>query len=474
MMSPLDQSHLKYINAVAEDLSHSECRKAAYLCGSLEADCSVEFVKQMLKSNVEHRGDASLFLKALILLLGRYDLLRKLYKVGRSDMGLQSQSYANVFPTFRVLMVNISDDLPKKEVEDIKFLLSNDIPREKMESCKTFLDVITELEKLDSVSAESLDVVKKCLLDIGRIDLVKKVNAYKKPESSSQQLNCQAAMGCCAQAQPSPQQQCSRAAEIKQRLHQQCDAKVVVSLPVCREPSRRSLLEHYNFNTNPRGVCVIIDCVGQDGGMLEETFKALHFSVRHLKWLSAEDILSSLRDMSKQRDYRYDCFVCCIISRGSTNYLFGTDTYDNSLPIDLIRGLFTADSCPMLAGKPKLFFIQRYSVADLVSCATANYQDENIEVDGCNGQRSRNIPVEADIFWSHCWMDECQLKQAQHHSVYLKALTDALCKAQRRKTSLLDVQMELNGAIFEHNKRNPGAAYNIDVKHTLLKNLYLE
>lgn len=168
-------------------------------------------------------------------------------------------------------------------------------------------------------------------------------------------------------------------------------------------------------------------------GMLEETFKALHFSVRLLKWLSAEAILSSLRDISKQRDYRYDCFVCCIISRGSTDHLFGTGVHGNSLPIELIRGLFTADSCPMLAGKPKLFFIQRYSVADLVPLAGANYQDENIEVDGCNGQLLRNnIPVEADIFWSHCWMDECQLKEAQHHSVYLKSLTDALCRAQRR------------------------------------------
>lgn len=167
--------------------------------------------------------------------------------------------------------------------------------------------------------------------------------------------------------------------------------------------------------------------------MLEETFRALHFSVHLLECLSAEDILSYLKDLSRQRDYRYDCFVCCIISRGSASYLFGTDVYDNSVPIDFIRRLFTADFCPALAGKPKLFFIQRYNVADSVPCASANYQDENIEVDGCNGQLSRHtIPVEADIFWSHCWMDEWQLKQAQHHSVYLKALRDTLCKAQRR------------------------------------------
>lgn len=28
----------------------------------------------------------------------------------------------------------------------------------------------------------------------------------------------------------------------------------------------------YRFNTNPRGVCVIIDCVGNDGGETQNTF----------------------------------------------------------------------------------------------------------------------------------------------------------------------------------------------------------
>lgn len=42
-----------------------------------------------------------------------------------------------------------------------------------------------------------------------------------------------------------------------------------------------------------------------------------------------------------------------------------------------------------------------------------------------------------------------------------------------RKTHILDIQTEVNGAIFEHNRRNPDANYHIDVKHTLRKKLYL-
>lgn len=169
-------------------------------------------------------------------------------------------------------------------------------------------------------------------------------------------------------------------------------------------------------------------------GLLEQTFKALHFKVLLLQWLRAEDMLLSLRKIAEQRDhYRYDGFVCCIISRGSPNHLFGTDLCYTSLSVDAIRGVFTADSCAMLAGKPKLFFIQRYSVAELGPSARADCQDEDLEVDGCDGQLATDtIPTEADIFWSHCWTDERQLNQAQHHSIYLKALADALHKSQRR------------------------------------------
>ncbi|XP_017279865.1 CASP8 and FADD-like apoptosis regulator isoform X2 [Kryptolebias marmoratus] len=460
MLSPSDQSHLRDINVVAESLSSSEQRKVAYLCGSLETDCSVEVVKQMLKSNVEDHGDAPLFLKALILRLGRYDILRKVYKVGRNDV--EPRTYADVFPTFRVLMVNISEDLSRKDVQDIKFLVSNILPRDKMECCQTFLDVITELEKLDSVSPERVDVVKKCLLAISRVDLVKKLDAYKMSGETS--------------AEPLSRQQSCRAAEVKQRQPQQHFAKVVVSLPVCREPSRGSLIEQYDFTSNPRGVCVIIDCVGRDGGMLENMFKELHFDVRLLQWLDSDGILQSLKGIFGQRDNRrYDGFVCCIISRGSANHLFGTDLCNTRLPIDSIRGLFTSDSCPALAGKPKLFFIQRYGDEEVLPCARAACRDENVEVDGWSRQLERSkIPSEADIFWSHCWTDERHLNHPQHRSVYLKTLTDGLHKAQRRRTSLVDVHTEMNGAIFEHNKRNPGATYHIDVKHTLRKNLYLE
>lgn len=168
--------------------------------------------------------------------------------------------------------------------------------------------------------------------------------------------------------------------------------------------------------------------------MLEHTFKALHFNVVLHKLLSVDDTLSTLRGIFRQREnLGGDGFVCCIISRGTASHLLATDPYSVGLRLDMVRRLFTADACPMLAGKPKLFFIQRYGVPEFQPCARMAHQDEDLETDGCDGKSRYNlVPVDADVFWSHCWTDERQLQQGHHRSVYVKALTDALHKGQRR------------------------------------------
>ncbi|KAF0026225.1 hypothetical protein F2P81_020962 [Scophthalmus maximus] len=210
--------------------------------------------------------------------------------------------------------------------------------------------------------------------------------------------------------------------------------------------------------------------------MLEQTFKALHFNVALYKWLSVEDTLSALRGIFQQREnLKGDGLVCCLISRGTADHLLGIDSYITGLHLDSVRRLFTTDACPMMAGKPKLFFIQTYSVPQFQPCAGMYHQDEDLETDGCCGRPSHEyIPTDADVFWSHCWTDERQLVQEHHRSIYLKALTDTLLKGQIRKTKLVDIHTEVNGAIFEHNRRNPGANYHIDLKHTLRKDLYLQ
>lgn len=174
--------------------------------------------------------------------------------------------------------------------------------------------------------------------------------------------------------------------------------------------------------------------------MLEQTFRALHFNVVLYKWLSVHDTLSALRVISRQREnLNGDGFACCIISRGTRTHLLCTDYHSTDLPLDSVRSLFTCDACPMLAGKPKMFFIQSYSVPEFQHCHRMHHRDEDLETDGCDGMSTYGyIPKDADVFWSHCWTDDRQLEQGHHRSIYLKALTDGLQKGQRRYRQTLN------------------------------------
>lgn len=233
------------------------------------------------------------------------------------------------------------------------------------------------------------------------------------------------------------------------------------------------MVDHYKLNTNPRGVCVIIDCVGHDGELLEQTFRSLHFTVLLHRWLSVSDSMTALRALLVNPLLaESDVFVCCVISRGTTIHLLATDAQCSGLHMEALRRMFTPEQCPALAGKPKLFFIQRYSVPEYqYAHSSYSHCDDDLETDGV--PRLSLVPTDADVFWSHCWTDERQIQQKHHHSYYLQALREALHRGQKRKSNLLDMHTEVNAAIYEHNMRNPSEPYHIDLKTTLRKNLYL-
>uniref|UniRef100_A0A668UW48 CASP8 and FADD-like apoptosis regulator n=1 Tax=Oreochromis aureus TaxID=47969 RepID=A0A668UW48_OREAU len=454
-MAVPEQFQLHAINEIAEALSSNERSRLFYLCESLDTDHSVACMKEMLRSKVTHHQNAHLFLAQLMFCLGRLDILRKVCKVSRDDLERTRQ----MVPSFRVLMAELSEELDTGDLDNVKFLLTCKLSREKLEKSKSFLDIIVELEKLDSVSPERLDVVEECLRNIGRIDLVKKLTTYKNSaRAPEQQRNLSL-------------QQPRRISHVTQ---ERCMG-VSPRLGACVQPRSESGPDCYKFNTNPRGHCVIIDCVGNDGEKLEQTFKALHFSVDLHQYLSSDEVFSALNMiLDKMEQLRNDSFVCCIISRGTESQLLGTDSTGYGFSINEVRRLFNANRCPSLAGKPKLFFIQRYNVPKLSLHPRMNPDDEHLETDGCDGAVTAAIPMDADVFWSHCWTDERQLEEEEHSSVYVNALTNALRKAQNRKIKIDDIQMEVNNVVFEHSRSNPQANYHLDVKHTLRRDLYLQ
>ena len=73
--------------------------------------------------------------------------------------------------------------------------------------------------------------------------------------------------------------------------------------------------------------------------------------------LSSKDIVERLTDVSRNHLLdEHDAFVCCILSHGGPDVVYGTDGV--AVELNEIFSLFRADICENLAGKPKLFFVQ--------------------------------------------------------------------------------------------------------------------
>ncbi|XP_061663997.1 CASP8 and FADD-like apoptosis regulator [Syngnathoides biaculeatus] len=404
-MAAPDPEMLRAIHQISEVLGSYERSKILYLCEISDTDNTAAHIKESLKAKVRSYDKGRLFLAELMLHLGRYDILRQVFGFSRDDVERALRS-EQVLPRFRVLMAHISEDMAKDDVSSVKFLLGHMLPREKMETAKDFLDLVVELEHVGKVSPTRVDLLEECLMDIGRVDLAKKLKVYK--------------MSVNAPAVPEE---------------------------VVRHPCQ----------------------------MMAHAFKSLHFNVTLHKWLNLVETVSTLRKVfQRSPDRSGDGFVCCIISRAIDNRLQATDTNCEGLRLEDVRRFFNGDACPALVGKPKLFFIQSYTVSEFQPCAVENRWDDGWETDGGAGQlRPDCLPSDADVLWSHCSTAEHQLQRGRHRSVYLKALTDALGRSQGRSRHLVDLHMEVNGAILEHNSRHREDQYHIDLKNTLGKDLYL-
>lgn len=87
---------------------------------------------------------------------------------------------------------------------------------------------------------------------------------------------------------------------------------------------------------------------------------------------------------------QHDCLIVAVLSHGELGLLYAHDT---PYKPDSIWSHFTADKCPTLAGKPKLFFIQACQGDRLDSGLTLK---ERTETDGQPASTFR-IPSQADF-----------------------------------------------------------------------------
>lgn len=125
---------------------------------------------------------------------------------------------------------------------------------------------------------------------------------------------------------------------------------------------------YYNMNHKRRGIALIFNhevfnipslknrCGTKvDYERLKKTFKKLSFEIIAFHDLTTEQVSKEVETVSKKDHSDCDCFVMAVLTHGEQGILYAKDTpYKN----EMLWDRFTADKCPTLAGKPKLFFIQ--------------------------------------------------------------------------------------------------------------------
>ncbi|XP_014470308.1 PREDICTED: caspase-1-like isoform X2 [Dinoponera quadriceps] len=123
---------------------------------------------------------------------------------------------------------------------------------------------------------------------------------------------------------------------------------------------------------------------------LSNTLKNLGFEVNDFHNSTHKDIIKNLERVADMDHSQHDCLIVAVLSHGELGMLYAHDT---GYKAESLWQYFTADRCPTLAGKPKMFFIQACQGDRLDSGITLK---ERTETDGQSTTTFR-IPSQADF-----------------------------------------------------------------------------
>ncbi|XP_065918399.1 caspase-8-like [Dysidea avara] len=195
--------------------------------------------------------------------------------------------------------------------------------------------------------------------------------------------------------------------------------------------------ERYLMRKWPHGIAIIINnyefhstghidekLSNREGSLVDEnnlniTWEYLGYKVQVLKNLKASEFTRELMQVALQSHENYDSFVCCILSHGYLDGVYGTD--GELVKFNDIVKLFKGNFCPTLVNKPKLFFIQ---------ACRGDAKDEAVseQKDGPGPDKmSNSLPSEADFFFGYATPPGyASWRSREYGSWYISSLCEVL------------------------------------------------
>ncbi|XP_040163193.1 caspase-like [Anopheles arabiensis] len=122
---------------------------------------------------------------------------------------------------------------------------------------------------------------------------------------------------------------------------------------------------------------------------LKETLELFRFDVKVYPDFKLEEIKSVIGKVSSMDHSDSDCFLVAILTHGEDGGI--VYAYDQPYELSLIWSFFTADNCPSLAGRPKIFVVQ---------ACRGNQLDHGVKVQK-DGVARYSIPTHADFLFAY-------------------------------------------------------------------------
>ncbi|XP_069680334.1 caspase-1-like isoform X2 [Periplaneta americana] len=167
--------------------------------------------------------------------------------------------------------------------------------------------------------------------------------------------------------------------------------------------------DEYNMHHPRRGKAIILNHDKFDNGImpprdgsefdvkrLKTTYEVLGFEVTVHDNLEYAQIKSVITNLAQEDHSDADCLMVTVLTHGMPpNFLLSRDV---PYHVDMLWSYFTADNCPTLAGKPKLFIIQACRGQKLDPGVTLKERrGSRTETDSSSTSAPYKIPTHADF-----------------------------------------------------------------------------
>lgn len=232
--------------------------------------------------------------------------------------------------------------------------------------------------------------------------------------------------------------------------------------------------EFYKMESRPRGLCLIINNkffngtnysdrhgTNFDEQKLCALFKKLHFEVKVYKDKDKQEMEKICKDFGAEDHRMYDAFVCIIMSHGTYgDKIMGVDR--RAIGMEDVMSEFSAERCPSLANKPKIFLVQACRGSQQGDSPGPNDQQVADDTFSDSTLSRSRLPKESDFLLGYGSVPGyVSYRRPDSGSFFIQTLVNVFEK-KHHKDHLEDMLIEVR-------RRVSGAVRQVSVSHTTLR-----